>query len=189
MWQNLWEGCQGLHPSGRWWEDLLMYRWIQWHLPTQWRKCGFLHPGGTTQCVQLRPKLGVAGKSQIFFSATVNYIPSNVAQYNSVVSCKVTWACQAVISTAHQPPLLPSICTRFSMLRTNRWNSFKFSKLPNLNLCKQWLPLMKPAEGCAELMAASWEQVRGGMDDVNQRSCKKSTYHSQSFKILHHVYV
>lgn len=60
--EDLQEGRQGLPSPRRWWEGCVMHGWVQWHLPSQWRKRRLLHPGGTAQRLQLWPKRGVAGE-------------------------------------------------------------------------------------------------------------------------------
>ncbi len=90
--KDLWEGCEGLHPPGRWWEDCCVHRWVQWYLSTHWRKCGFLDPGGTTQCIQLRPKCGSAGEITfcyvfcIFTNAMSSFFSHFLVDMTAVIS-------------------------------------------------------------------------------------------------------
>ena len=63
LWEDLPEGRQGLHPPRRWRAERFVHGRVQRHLPAQRRKRGFLHPGGTTQRVQLWPERGVTGEA------------------------------------------------------------------------------------------------------------------------------
>lgn len=89
LYKDLWERCEGLHPPRRWWEECSLHRRVQRHLPAHRRKCGFLNPGGTTQCLQLWPKPGAAGEATsstlIWYHAKRFYINHNWLQ-----SCHIT---------------------------------------------------------------------------------------------------